>query len=431
MVWLIATFMQSAESYRISKGTGALSVFIRVGLLLTLIATALLAVGCSGASAVYDQRVAKRPGHFAVYLRHERSKLDHSRDERAFGRQPLDRLQLGEQRFQRRQRLLLPKRRLSEFQHVARRRRAANLQANATKGAATLLTIPMAGYVSADRNGGMAMFAITTTPTTHQTTAGLTGTPNPNYLQHRFVPSYASKARRPSQLFAEPQHDRRRGVSRRICQLGEPSDTLGKQQVFYDLDNEPDLVVQHARRSASCSATYQELVNDSINYAAAIKAVSPNAMVFGGVNYGWNGYTSLQNAPDQSTDPTITNKTLLNFQAAYFKQMHAADIAAGKRLVDVLDMHWYPEAHGIQTACASLGHRQSSAATVPRACSGHAIAVGSHLRLQYRSRPWAKTVGSRTIRCRINLLALRRRLIPRRSNCYRAKNRWSINTIPA
>jgi hypothetical protein len=88
--------------------------------------------------------------------------------------------------------------------------------------------------------------------------------------------------------------------------------------------------------------TYQELINDSVNYATAIKSVESGALVFGAVNYGWNGYTSLQGA---AQDSSITD-TILNFQASFLKAMHNADSAAGRRLVDVLDMHWYPEAKG-------------------------------------------------------------------------------------
>ena len=45
-----------------------------------------------------------------------------------------------------------------------------------------------------------------------------------------------------------------------------------------------------------------------------------------------------------ATQDTSIKDTILNFQASYLKAMHAADQAAGRRLVDVLDMHWYPEA---------------------------------------------------------------------------------------
>ena len=218
------------------------------------------------------------------------------------------------------------------------------LQANATKDAATLLTIPMAGYVSADRNGGgdVRYNNNTYNPSNN---GWINGTPNPNYLQQRFVPSMPAKPGGPASFSLNPSTTDGAVYEDEFVNWVNHQ-TVSGQQVFYDLDNEPDLWSSTHAEIHPAPATYQELVSDSINYATAIKAVSPNASVFGGVNYGWNGYTSLQNAPDTSTDPTITNKTLLNFQAAYLKQMHAADVAAGKRLVDVLDMHWYPEATG-------------------------------------------------------------------------------------
>jgi hypothetical protein len=46
---------------------------------------------------------------------------------------------------------------------------------------------------------------------------------------------------------------------------------------------------------------------------------------------------NLQNAPDAN------NRDFLDF---YLDQMKAAEQAAGKRLLDVLDIHWYPEATG-------------------------------------------------------------------------------------
>ena len=58
-------------------------------------------------------------------------------------------------------------------------------------------------------------------------------------------------------------------------------------------------------------------------------------MVFGPVNYGWYGYVRLQDAPDAADR---------DFHDFYLSQMKAASDAAGKRLLDVLDLHWYPEA---------------------------------------------------------------------------------------
>jgi hypothetical protein len=58
------------------------------------------------------------------------------------------------------------------------------------------------------------------------------------------------------------------------------------------------------------------------------------------VNYGWGGFTDLQGAPDAA------GRDFLNF---YLQQMSTAGTTAGRRLLDALDVHWYPEARG---ACA-------------------------------------------------------------------------------
>jgi len=59
--------------------------------------------------------------------------------------------------------------------------------------------------------------------------------------------------------------------------------------------------------------------------------------VFGFVSYGWHGFTTLQDAPDRN------GRDVTDF---YLQEMSAAEKKAGRRLVDVLDIHWYPEAHG-------------------------------------------------------------------------------------
>ncbi len=65
--------------------------------------------------------------------------------------------------------------------------------------------------------------------------------------------------------------------------------------------------------------------------------MSPGALVFGPVNYGWYGYVALQGAPDAAGR---------DFQEFWLAQVEAAQQLRGSRLVDVLDVHWYPEAQG-------------------------------------------------------------------------------------
>jgi hypothetical protein len=65
--------------------------------------------------------------------------------------------------------------------------------------------------------------------------------------------------------------------------------------------------------------------------------VKPDALVFGAVNYGWNGYRTLQDAPDAGGR---------DFHEFFLAEMKNAEQRAGRRLLDVLDVHWYPEARG-------------------------------------------------------------------------------------
>ena len=54
--------------------------------------------------------------------------------------------------------------------------------------------------------------------------------------------------------------------------------------------------------------------------------------------YGWMGFLSLQMAPDASGKGEAIDY--------FLDKMKAAEAAAGKRVVDYLDLHWYPEASG-------------------------------------------------------------------------------------
>ena len=90
--------------------------------------------------------------------------------------------------------------------------------------------------------------------------------------------------------------------------------------------------------------TYAELLQETLDYASAIKDVAPDAKVFGPVSYGWAGYVNLQNAPDAG------GRDFLDF---YLDAVSAAEQQQGRRLVDVLDVHWYPEATGGGTRITS------------------------------------------------------------------------------
>jgi hypothetical protein len=115
---------------------------------------------------------------------------------------------------------------------------------------------------------------------------------------------------------------------------------------FYCLDNEPDIWSDgnnHAthpevhRAQAGCA----EYKDKSVALSIAVKNVDPNAQMLGPVSYGFNGYMSFQGAPDWKAPLSTGYSWFLDY---YLDKMEANSVVAGKRLLDALDVHWYPEA---------------------------------------------------------------------------------------
>ena len=194
------------------------------------------------------------------------------------------------------------------------------VQAAQAAGAASIVTVPCAGYVSADKNGDGDV------------------NKTPDYLNKRFVVSLPRKgapfADKPDLTDHSVYQDEFVHFIEAACPQArkDPARTI-----FYALDNEPDLWSSTHARIHPKPTTYEELVKVNTDYAMAIKAVAPKAMVLGFASYGWDGFTSLQHAPD-------ANKR--DFLEFYLAQMRQAQKQAGKRLIDAVDLHWYPEARG-------------------------------------------------------------------------------------
>jgi len=195
------------------------------------------------------------------------------------------------------------------------------LQNAASRNAGALLTIPINGYVAADKNGG-----------------GDVRNSGSNYLQTRFRQEVAAKggpfSLTPDTTDAFVYQDEFVNWVNTSFPAGQ---TDPNRPIFFSLDNEPDLWSSTHAEVHPAATTYAELISKTISFADAIKDVAPNTQIFGPVNYGWNGYVNLQNAPDAAGR---------DFQAYYLQQLAQAESTYGHRLVDVLDMHWYPEATG-------------------------------------------------------------------------------------
>ncbi len=185
-----------------------------------------------------------------------------------------------------------------------------------------ITTIQMAGYVAADDAGEV--------------------------LETEKAPSdrwIEVKARKGSEFSLTP--DKTDGyvymdeyVNYLVQNLGDATTATGYQA--YNLDNEPALWdATHAYMHPD-PVTCEEIVTKSIDFSSAIKDVDPHAEIFGLALFGLGAYTNFAEAPDWAEHSDEYNW----FISYYLDEMRKAEEEHGKRLIDVIDVHYYSEAKG-------------------------------------------------------------------------------------
>jgi hypothetical protein len=121
---------------------------------------------------------------------------------------------------------------------------------------------------------------------------------------------------------------------------------------FISLDNEPDLWNStHAEIQGSTNASSDAFVTKTVSLSTALKDLSKNAqtpsghftnlMIFGPVNYGFEGIYSWQGDATLSPTPDGANW----FADKYLTGLKTASTTYGAPLVDVYDFHWYAEVY--------------------------------------------------------------------------------------
>ncbi|HKU40128.1 MAG TPA: glycoside hydrolase family 44 protein, partial [Polyangiales bacterium] len=218
-------------------------------------------------------------------------------------------------------------------------------------GAAAIVTVPIVDYVAADKQGG-----------------GDVRNTGQNYLSTRFK---RNKAEKGSAFSAKPDADD--GWVAQDEFVHYLKKRVGNARVAFSLDNEPDLWASTHAEVHPRSVTYAELWDRNQRFASAIKRVWPSAEVLGLVSYGFNGYVSLQNAPDSR------GRDLIEW---YLDQAKSA-AEGGKRLIDYLDLHWYPEAQ-------ANGMRVSDTSILPDVVAARVQAPRSLWDPTYQEESWVR-----------------------------------------
>ncbi len=111
---------------------------------------------------------------------------------------------------------------------------------------------------------------------------------------------------------------------------------------YYALDNEPALWNSTHRDVHPNPLTYDELWTRTSDYATAVKAADPLAQVTGPASWGWCEYFySAADGCGPGADRAAHGG--LGLTEWYLKQVNDHLLATGQRLVDVLDVHYYPQ----------------------------------------------------------------------------------------
>ncbi len=113
---------------------------------------------------------------------------------------------------------------------------------------------------------------------------------------------------------------------------------------YYILDNEPSLWYQTQRDVHPNPPTYQEIYNDIVAYATAIRAADPNAKIVGFEEWSW--WAMYYSGFDQANGWSAANSDYNTHNQTYYypwllQQLYAYQKSTGTKLLDILTVHCY------------------------------------------------------------------------------------------
>jgi len=190
---------------------------------------------------------------------------------------------------------------------------------------ATLITVPMLGFVAADGTGPVALTnpiaASRFKSVVFAKGSAFTASPsssNPSVYDDEMV-------------WALDQHYAGQGIF---------SPTPSVAPVMIELDNEPDLwSATHQEVETSTEITPSAYFTKTVGLSSALKKQFPQATIMGPANYGYEGFFAWQGGWSGASSGGYNW-----FLDGYLSAVDAAAKAAGDVLVDAYSLHWYSEA---------------------------------------------------------------------------------------
>jgi hypothetical protein len=151
----------------------------------------------------------------------------------------------------------------------------------------------------------------------------------------------------PTQTSEEASPERIEGW---VKKLAEEDARSGKRRVqMYLLDNEPDLWHETHRDIHPEPLSYDELLDRSVRYGSAIRRADPQAVIAGPASWGWTGYffSAKDMAAGALLQPDRRAHGGVPLIPWYLSKLAEHQRTSGVRVLDVLDVHYYPQAEGV------------------------------------------------------------------------------------
>jgi hypothetical protein len=123
----------------------------------------------------------------------------------------------------------------------------------------------------------------------------------------------------------------------------------GRSVHMYFLDNEPMLWNSTHRDVHPEPTTYDELLDRTLSYGRVVREADPDAVIAGPTEWGWTGY--FRSAADVvkggSADADRKAHGNVPLLPWYLKKLREHEKKTGVRILDVVDVHFYPQAEGV------------------------------------------------------------------------------------
>ena len=226
------------------------------------------------------------------------------------------------------------------------------LDENKARNVASAITLPMVGWVAKDTSHYSYPISVYGPQRGHFGSTGDVG--NGVRMDGKFLPG--SDPTRTS-IKATPQFASEWVESI----LDYDADHEGSRSVsMYFLDNEPELWNSTHQDIHPDPLTYDELVDRSIATASEVRKVDPQAHIAGPSSWGWPAYfySAADAVAGFSRKPDRLAHKDIPLLAYYLQQMRQHHDKTGLRMLDTLDVHFYPESEGVHG-----GHERFDEAT--------------------------------------------------------------------